>query len=132
MQLFPCTGYTEQDIWNRGVCTELTWKGGGVDTAGITAAAAAAAAAAALAGSCWTAIGLMMCSTAWILPSSIILAGGAAGNMEYWAPIAGMATRRETRHIRHAGKETPELYLKEHTALLLALLDPTTIGSPMS
>lgn len=77
---------------------ELTWKGGGVDTAGITAAAAAAAAAAALAGSCWTAIGLMMCSTAWILPSSIILAGGAAWNMEYWALIAGMATRRDQRH----------------------------------
>lgn len=77
---------------------ELTWKGGGVDTAGITAAAAAAAAAAALAGSCWTAIGLMMCSTVWILPSSIILAGGAAWNMEYWALIAGMATRRDQRH----------------------------------
>lgn len=59
-------------------CAELTWKGGGVETAGITAAAAAAAAAAALAGSCWTAMGLMMCSTVWILPSSIILAGGAA------------------------------------------------------
>lgn len=65
--------YGKQDF-----CAELTWKGGGVETAGITAAAAAAAAAAALAGSCWTAIGLMMCSTVWILPSSIILAGGAA------------------------------------------------------
>lgn len=39
-----------------------------------------------------------MCSTAWILPSSIILAGGAAWNMEYWALIAGMATRRDQRH----------------------------------
>lgn len=70
-----------------------------------------------------------MCSTVWILPSSIILAGGAAGNMEYWAPIAGMATRRETRQIRLTEEESPEPILKEHTALLLALLDPTTIGS---
>lgn len=88
-RLSPHPGYAEQDVWEAGcmgsgmygkqdLCAELTWKGGGVETAGITAAAAAAAAAAALAGSCWTAIGLMMCSTAWILPSSIILAGGAA------------------------------------------------------
>jgi len=63
--------YGKQDVG-----AELTWKGGGVETAGITAAAAAAAAT--LAGSCWTAIGLMMCSTVWILPSSIILVGGAA------------------------------------------------------
>ena len=71
----------------------LTWKGGGVDTAGMTAAAAAAAAAA-LAGSGCTAMGLIMCSTVWIFPSSIILGAGAAWNMEYWAPMAGMATAR--------------------------------------
>lgn len=67
-RLSPNTGYAQQDVWEAGswevdFCAELTWKGGGVETAGITAAAAAAAAAAALAGSCWTAIGLMMCST---------------------------------------------------------------------
>lgn len=55
-----------------------TWKGGGVDTVGMTAAAAAAAAAAALAGSACTVMGLIMCSIAWILPSSIILGAGAA------------------------------------------------------
>lgn len=55
----------------------LTWKGGGVDTAGMTAAAAAAAAAA-LAGSGCTAMGLIMCSMVWIFPSSIILGAGAA------------------------------------------------------
>lgn len=63
-----------------------TWKGGGVDTAGMTAAcaaAAAAAAAAAVAGSGCTAMGLIMCSIVWILPSSIILGAGAAWNMEY-------------------------------------------------
>lgn len=81
--------YGKRDVWEVGCMgsgmhgkqnlrAELTWNGGGVETAGITAAAAAAAAAAALAGSCWMAIGLMMCSTVWILPSSIILAGGAA------------------------------------------------------
>lgn len=104
--------YGEQDVWEvrcvgsrmhgkQDLCAELTWNGGGVETAGITAAAAAAAAAAALAGSCWMAIGLMMCSTVWILPSSIILAGGAAWNMEYWAPMAGMATRRDQTHQTH-------------------------------
>ena len=71
-----------------------TWKGGGVDTAGMTAAAAAAAAAA-LAGSGCTAMGLIMCSIVWILPSSIILGAGAAWNMEYWAPMVGMATAKE-------------------------------------
>lgn len=60
-----------------GSRTTLTWKGGGVDTAGMTAAAAAAAAAA-LAGSGCTAMGLIMCSMGWILPSSIILGAGAA------------------------------------------------------
>lgn len=84
-----------------------TWKGGGVDTAGMTAAwaaAAAAAAAAAVAGSGCTAMGLIMCSIVWILPSSMIFGAGAAWNMEYWAPMAGMATAREAgrRQVCHS------------------------------
>lgn len=84
-----------------------TWKGGGVETAGMTAAwaaAAAAAAAAAVAGSGCTAMGLIMCSIVWILPSSIIFGAGAAWNMEYWAPMAGMATAREAgrRQAHHS------------------------------
>lgn len=51
----PCT-----DVSHCG--EHSTWKGGGVETAGMIAAAAAAAAAAALAGSGCTAMGLIMCS----------------------------------------------------------------------
>lgn len=92
-----------------------TWKGGGVDTAGMTAAwaAAAAAAAAAVAGSGCTAMGLIMCSIVWILPSSIILGAGAAWNMEYWAPMAGMATAREAgrRQAYYSRSQRKSLWL---------------------
>lgn len=93
-----------------------TWKGGGVETAGMTAAwaaAAAAAAAAAVAGSGCTAMGLIMCSIVWILPSSIIFGAGAAWNMEYWAPMAGMATAREAgrRQAHHSRSQRQSLRL---------------------
>jgi len=65
-----------------------TWKGGGVETAGMTAALAEAAV-----GSCWRAKGFIRCSTACIFPSSINLFAGLAENtVGYWAPSAGRAT----------------------------------------
>lgn len=69
-----------------------TWKGGGVETAGMTAAVAEAAV-----GSCWRAKGFIRCSTGCIFPSSINLVAGAAENIAgYWAPRPG----RVTKHIR--------------------------------